>query len=56
MTTTTTRTVKEDLSYQVLRHQVNEKAYAEGRITGPQFIATRNKIRDRMEALHILVG
>jgi hypothetical protein len=44
-------TAREEMNYLTLRHQVNEKAYAEGRITGPQFVACRDRIRSRMEAI-----
>jgi hypothetical protein len=54
--TTTTRTLKEEMNYQILRNNVNDAAHKEGRITTAQFLATRSKIRERLEQLRSVLS
>jgi hypothetical protein len=48
---TTFNSTREEMASLTLRHQANELAYREGRISGPQFVACRDRIRSRMEAI-----
>ena len=53
--TTFKRDKHHDMRVLILRHRVNELAYKEGRITPAEFVATREKIRDRMEVVRARV-